>query len=427
MRLLKSHPILGLANSYMIDSPQPASLSYMWNFGSLLGVCLVIQIITGITLAMHYTPNIDLAFISVEHIMRDVHYGWLIRYLHANVASFFFIFVYLHIGRGLYYGSYRSPRVLLWSIGVIILVLMMATAFLGKLLSQKDDMFLHTLSIDTISICSVTPILYSERLKAYLSKRSEITPIFTWEGLHLPNIKEIVYPTLKQVAGIYLIVNLVTGQSYIGSAVLGRMHIRFHKHLFGGTGNKPLWNAVQKYGLENFAFLVIDEIPDFTSNMNQQLLDLETAYIAAYGDYNIAREAGNTLGVTHTEAQREAMRANYSQARRDAIGALNRGKKLRPETVELIRAAALSRQPMSDESRAKVSVNSAKALLLELTMVDGSALPDGTTSIVLRTVPVVAEYCNCNEKTVRRALKGNGIIKGKWLVKSLGLAMNMTS
>ena len=427
MRLLKSHPILGLANSYMIDSPQPASLSYMWNFGSLLGVCLVIQIITGITLAMHYTPNIDLAFIRVEHIMRDVHYGWLIRYLHANVASFFFIFVYLHIGRGLYYGSYRSPRVLLWSIGVIILVLMMATAFLGKLLAQNDDMFLHTLSIDTISICSVTPILYSERLKAYLSKRSEITPIFTWEGLHLPNIKEIVYPTLKQVAGIYLIVNLVTGQSYIGSAVLGRMHIRFHKHLFGGTGNKPLWNAVQKYGLENFAFLVIDEIPDFTSNMNQQLLDLETAYIAAYGDYNIAREAGNTLGVTHTEAQREAMRANYSQARRDAIGALNRGKKLRPETVELMRAAALSRQPMSDESRAKVSANSAKALLLELSMVDGSALPDGTTSIVLRTVPVVAEYCNCNEKTVRRALKGNGIIKGKWLVKSLGLAMNMTS
>lgn len=134
MRLLKSHPILGLMNSYMVDSPQPASISYMWNFGSLLGACLVIQIITGITLAMHYTPSIDLAFVSVEHIMRDVHYGWLIRYLHANVASFFFIFVYLHIGRGLYYGSYRSPRVLLWSIGVIILVLMMATAFLGYVL-----------------------------------------------------------------------------------------------------------------------------------------------------------------------------------------------------------------------------------------------------------------------------------------------------
>lgn len=134
MRLLKTHPILGLLNSYVVDSPQPANISYMWNFGSLLGFCLIIQIVTGITLAMHYTPNVDLAFISVEHIMRDVNYGWMIRYLHANVASFFFIFVYLHIGRGLYYGSYRSPRVLPWSIGVIILVLMMATAFLGYVL-----------------------------------------------------------------------------------------------------------------------------------------------------------------------------------------------------------------------------------------------------------------------------------------------------
>jgi len=134
MRLLKSHPILGLVNSYTVDSPQPANISYMWNFGSLLGACLIIQIITGVTLAMHYTPSVDLAFVSVEHIMRDVNYGWLLRYLHANVASFFFIFVYLHIGRGLYYGSYRSPRTLLWSIGVIILVLMMAIAFLGYVL-----------------------------------------------------------------------------------------------------------------------------------------------------------------------------------------------------------------------------------------------------------------------------------------------------
>lgn len=134
MRLLKTHPILGLLNSYMVDSPQPANISYMWNFGSLLGACLGIQIVTGVTLAMHYTPSVDLAFISVEHIMRDVNYGWLIRYLHANVASFFFIFVYLHIGRGLYYGSYKYPRTLVWSIGVIILVLMIIIAFLGYVL-----------------------------------------------------------------------------------------------------------------------------------------------------------------------------------------------------------------------------------------------------------------------------------------------------
>jgi len=134
MRILKTHVLLRLVNSYIVDSPQPANISYLWNFGSLLATCLVIQILTGAFLAMHYTPNVDLAFNSVEHIMRDVNNGWLIRYTHANVASFFFIFVYMHIGRGLYYSSYKSPRVLVWSIGVIILVLMMAIAFLGYVL-----------------------------------------------------------------------------------------------------------------------------------------------------------------------------------------------------------------------------------------------------------------------------------------------------
>lgn len=137
MRLLKSNSILSLANSYLVDSPQPSSISYMWNFGSLLALCLGIQIVTGVFLAMHYTPNVELAFTSVEHIMRDVNLGWAIRYTHANVASFFFIFVYAHIGRGLYYGSYKAPRVLPWSIGVIILVVMMATAFLGLFASLK--------------------------------------------------------------------------------------------------------------------------------------------------------------------------------------------------------------------------------------------------------------------------------------------------
>ena len=134
MRLLKKHVLLRLVNSYLIDSPEPANITYLWNFGSLLGLCLIIQILTGAFLAMHYTPNVDLAFLSVEHIMRDVNNGWLIRYTHANVASFFFIFVYAHVARGLYYGSYRSPRVLLWSIGVIILILMIVIAFLGYVL-----------------------------------------------------------------------------------------------------------------------------------------------------------------------------------------------------------------------------------------------------------------------------------------------------
>ena len=134
MRILKSHPLLKLVNSYLIDASQPSNISYAWNFGSLLLICLIIQIITGVTLAMHYSPNVLEAFNSIEHIMRDVNNGWLVRYLHSNTASAFFFLVYLHIGRGMYYGSYRSPRTLVWAIGTIILILMMATAFLGYVL-----------------------------------------------------------------------------------------------------------------------------------------------------------------------------------------------------------------------------------------------------------------------------------------------------
>ena len=134
MRILKTHPLLKMVNSYVIDSPQPSNISYLWNFGSLLALCLIIQIITGVTLGMHYTPNVLEAFDSVEHIMRDVNNGWLIRYLHSNTASAFFFLIYLHVGRGLYYGSYKAPRTLTWVIGTIILILMMATAFLGYVL-----------------------------------------------------------------------------------------------------------------------------------------------------------------------------------------------------------------------------------------------------------------------------------------------------
>ena len=123
-----------MVNSYIIDSPQPSNISYLWNFGSLLAFCLIIQIVTGVTLGMHYTPNVLEAFDSIEHIMRDVNNGWLIRYLHSNTASAFFFLVYLHIGRGLYYGSYKAPRTLTWVIGTITLILMMATAFLGYVL-----------------------------------------------------------------------------------------------------------------------------------------------------------------------------------------------------------------------------------------------------------------------------------------------------
>ena len=128
------NPIRAVGNNHIVDYPTPSNISYLWSYGSLAGMMLVVQLVTGIFLAMHYTAHVDRAFSSVEHIMRDVNYGWLVRYLHANGASFFFIVVYIHMFRGLYYGSYMHPREHLWASGVTIYLLMMATAFIGYVL-----------------------------------------------------------------------------------------------------------------------------------------------------------------------------------------------------------------------------------------------------------------------------------------------------
>jgi ubiquinol-cytochrome c reductase cytochrome b/c1 subunit len=127
-------PIFTALRADLVTYPAPVNLNYWWNFGSLAGIILVIMIATGVVLAMHYTANAGLAFDSVERIMRDVNYGWLLRYVHANGASMFFLIVYIHMFRGLYYGSYKYPRELLWILGVVILLLMMATAFMGYVL-----------------------------------------------------------------------------------------------------------------------------------------------------------------------------------------------------------------------------------------------------------------------------------------------------
>nr|Q8LZ97.1 RecName: Full=Cytochrome b; AltName: Full=Complex III subunit 3; AltName: Full=Complex III subunit III; AltName: Full=Cytochrome b-c1 complex subunit 3; AltName: Full=Ubiquinol-cytochrome-c reductase complex cytochrome b subunit [Aequidens tetramerus]AAL08374.1 cytochrome b [Aequidens tetramerus] len=130
--LRKTHPLLKIANDALVDLPAPSNISVWWNFGSLLGLCLAAQILTGLFLAMHYTSDITTAFSSVAHICRDVNYGWLIRNMHANGASFFFICIYLHIGRGLYYGSYLYKET--WNVGVVLLLLVMMTAFVGYVL-----------------------------------------------------------------------------------------------------------------------------------------------------------------------------------------------------------------------------------------------------------------------------------------------------
>nr|WBR35156.1 cytochrome b [Leptocorisa oratoria] len=157
----KTHPLLKIINGSLIDLPTPSNISLWWNFGSLLGMCLMIQIITGIFLAMHYTANVELAFNSVIHICRDVNNGWLLRNTHSNGASLFFICLYLHVGRGMYYGSYKL--VMTWNVGVMLLLMTMGTAFLGYVLPW-GQMSLWGATVIT-NLLSAVPYLGNEIVK----------------------------------------------------------------------------------------------------------------------------------------------------------------------------------------------------------------------------------------------------------------------
>lgn len=151
---MRLYGMFGNFRGHIYEYPTPISLTYAWGFGSILGLCLVVQIISGVSLAMHYTPHVDLAYYSVEHIVRDVQYGWLLRYVHANGASMYFIFSYIHLVRGMYYKSYRNPT--LWLLGVTIWLLSMATAFMGYVLPWGQMSFWGTTVITNLA--SVLPV-----------------------------------------------------------------------------------------------------------------------------------------------------------------------------------------------------------------------------------------------------------------------------
>ena len=150
-------PALSVVNAHLVGYPTPSNINYLWGFGSLVGLCLMIQIATGTFLAMHYTSHVEFDLLSVEHIMRDVEGGWLLRYMHANGASMFFVVVYMHIFRNLYFASYSSPREVVWCIGVIILLLMIITAFIGYVLPWGQMSFWVATVIT--SLASAIPVV----------------------------------------------------------------------------------------------------------------------------------------------------------------------------------------------------------------------------------------------------------------------------
>lgn len=242
-----------------------------------------------------------------------------------------------------------------------------------------------------------------------------------------------------------MILNLITGDIYVGSAITGNMPNRFHKHLFGLNGSKLVAAAVLKYGLSNFVFIVLAILFEnkskqptvITKENNPELLNLEDHYITTLTPiYNIALNASNTLGVKHTEATKTKMRLNYSSERRERIGALNRGKPLSASTIESLRVAALNRSPMTEAARGQISADSTSlafhcplpllntesgqrlkskakvANMYSVTRLDGTAFSDGIIIKEVRTIPNIAKLLDCNDRTVRRALKVKGIVKG---------------
>lgn len=185
-------PIIRLAHDSAVSYPVPRNLNYLWTFGGILVFMLVAQIVTGIILAMHYTANSLMAFNAVEHIMRDVNYGWLLRYLHSNGASMFFVAVYVHIFRGLYYGSYKAPREVLWILGVVIFLLMMATAFMGYVLPWGQMSFWGATVIT--NLFSALPVI------------GETIVTFLWGGYSVDN------PTLNRFFSLhYLLPFMIFG------------------------------------------------------------------------------------------------------------------------------------------------------------------------------------------------------------------------
>lgn len=267
--------------------------------------------------------------------MRDVNYGWMIRYMHANVASFFFIFVYLHIGRNLYYGSYKSPRVLVFSIGVVMLILIIGIAFLGYIISLKCYSRMQNLCLTLVPVAIASP-----KLQVILNKH-KLSPEHIFEYNKSDNFNTIDNKQqlsnkklLNSLAGVYICINKSNGRMYVGSAGFKLMYRRFRAHLFFAKGGSILVNkAVIKYGLVNFAFLVIKKVDVNLVSMKTDLIAREQHYIdTLLPEYNIAKIAYSVLGIKRTIQQRNNMRLSITEKQIQRIRQLNLGKTFSLET-----------------------------------------------------------------------------------------------
>lgn len=237
----------------------------------------------------------------------------------------------------------------------------------------------------------------SETLKTSI-KELGINPVYIYENLKLENTLKQISKDTKGLSGIYMIYNKITKDYYIGSASTNRFYSRFSNHLIYFRGSKIVKLAIKKYKLENFAFMILDLYPNIViKENNKELIDLEDKYLKLLlPNYNILTEAGSSFGYKHTEVDRQKMKDIYSDARREKIGNLNRGKKLSEETIEKLRAKALNRPPMTEETRKKCAVNTRPVVLYNL---------DRTIFGKYNSILDAADAISCSEKTIRRALQ----------------------
>jgi len=254
------------------------------------------------------------------------------------------------------------------------------------------------------------PTVMSNRLSDIMNKQ-KIRPVAVFENLHFSKNRDQAKDNLKDLAGIYMIINLVDCNSfYVGSATINRLYTRLMKHLYYKKGNLHIAASVKNLGLKSFAFVVIDLFPEkITDKNNFILLSLEQYYIDLIKpNYNILQLAGNSFGYKHTPETIQRMRENYGDVRREKIGSLNRGIFLPQKTRELMRKAALNRLKMSQESREKCNTRGLNITLIRLS--------DQTIVGYFHSVIQAAKYIKCGDKTIRRALKSNGIVKSTYKV-----------
>jgi group I intron endonuclease len=244
----------------------------------------------------------------------------------------------------------------------------------------------------------------TERLNIII-KELGLNPTYVFENLDLENIRKQILNETKGLSGIYMIVNKITKDYYIGSAATNRFYARLSNHLIYFRGSKVVKSAVKKYELKNFAFIILELYPNIvTKENNKELLNLEDKYLKLLlPNYNILTEAGSSFGYKHTEVDRQKIKYLYSDVRREMIGNLNKGKKLSPETIDKIRNKALNKPPMSDHTREKCIKHTRPLVLYNLS---------GTIYGEYSTILDAAKSINCNEKTIIRALNTEkGIVK----------------